>query len=78
MFIFKKTNGALEVAPANFSPDNYDAEMLAQVEEVLCINKVLVKQTRLVPKNPEARAKIRETQLQAEAEEKPRRNKKGK
>lgn len=78
MFIFKKTNGSLEVAPANFSPDNYDAEMLAQVEEVLCINKVLVKQTRLVLKSPEARAKIRETQPQAEVEKKPRRNKKGK
>ena len=78
MFIFKKTNGSLEVAPERFLPETFDAEMLAQVEEVLCVNKILVKQTRLVLKSPEDRANIRAKQTQPEAEPKPRKSKKSK
>ena len=78
MFVFKKTNGSLEVAPASSSPDKFDAEMLAQVEEVLCVNKILVKQTRLVLKSPEDRANIRAKQAQPEEDPKPRKSKKSK
>lgn len=60
MFIFKDVSGALRVAPAEFSPENFDEKMLEDVEEVYCISKVLVKQTRLVVKDKEERRQIRE------------------
>lgn len=60
MFIFKDASGALRVAPAEFSPEKFDEKMLEDVEEVYCISKVLVKQTRLVVKDREERKQIRE------------------
>ena len=48
MYIFRMTSGELRDAPEDFSPDAPDFEQLADVEEVLVIGKVLVKQLRLV------------------------------
>lgn len=50
MYIFRMTSGELRDAPEDFSPDAPDFEQLADVEEVLVIGKVLVKQLRLVAK----------------------------
>ncbi len=77
MFIFKRENGALEIAPANFSPDKFDESVLSGVAEVLCVGKILVKQTRLVLKSREEMANIREqAQRAAEpAQEQPKRRK---
>lgn len=59
MFIFKKAGGELEVAPEGFDPDNPDLAMLEDVEEVLVVSKVLVKQVKLVPKAKEEIARVR-------------------
>lgn len=50
MYIFKMSDGALAMAPANFSPDNLAEGDLANVVEIYCVAKTLVKQTRLVVK----------------------------
>ncbi len=55
MYIFRK-KGTLIEAPASFDPDDPDLEMLEDVDEVLVISKVLVKQVRLVVKPKEAAA----------------------
>lgn len=60
MYIFRMTSGELRDAPEDFSPDAPDFEQLADVEEVLVIGKVLVKQLRLVAKPREERDRIRE------------------
>ena len=78
MYIFRMTSGELRDAPEDFSPDAPDFEQLADVEEVLVIGKVLVKQLRLVAKPREERDRIREQlstpDLPEEVEEeKPRR-----
>ena len=78
MYIFRMTSGELRDAPEDFSPDAPDFEQLADVEEVLVIGKVLVKQLRLVAKPREERDRIREQlstpDLPGEVEEeKPRR-----
>ena len=75
MYIFRMTSGELRDAPEDFSPDAPDFEQLADVEEVLVIGKVLVKQLRLVAKPREERDRIREQlstpDLPGEAEEEP-------
>ncbi|WP_300718794.1 hypothetical protein [uncultured Desulfovibrio sp.] len=82
MYIFRMTSGELRDAPEDFSPDAPDFDQLADVEEVLVIGKVLVKQLRLVAKPREERDRIREQLSTPEApealpdeaeEEKPRR-----
>ena len=78
MYIFRMTSGELRDAHEDFSPDAPDFEQLADVEEVLVIGKVLVKQLRLVAKPREERDRIREQlstpDLPEEVEEeKPRR-----
>ena len=62
MYIFRMTSGELRDAPEDFSPDAPDFEQLADVEEVLVIGKVLVKQLRLVAKPREERDRIRNFQ----------------
>ena len=78
MYIFRMTSGELRDAPDDFSPDAPAFDQLADVEEVLVIGKVLVKQLRLVAKPREERDRIREQlstpDLPEEVEEeKPRR-----
>ena len=62
MYIFRMTSGELRDAPDDFSPDAPDFDQLADVEEVLVIGKVLVKQLRLVAKPREERDRIRNFQ----------------
>ena len=62
MYVFKHSNGDLKLAPKDFNPDKPDFNLLKDVDEVLCINKVLVKQMKLVVKAKEEREQIRETQ----------------
>lgn len=69
MYIFRMTSGELRDAPRDFSPDAPDFDQLADVEEVLVIGKVLVKQLRLVVKPREERDRIREQLSTPEAEE---------
>lgn len=64
MYIFKCDLGEFRQAPDNFDPDNPDFEMLKDVSEVLCVNKVLVKQMKLVVKSKEEREVIRNKQQQ--------------
>lgn len=59
MYIFKMTTGELREAPATFNPEQPDFAELEEVDEVLVISKVLVKQIRLVAKPKEERAAIR-------------------
>ncbi|MBQ9407483.1 MAG: hypothetical protein IJU37_12200, partial [Desulfovibrio sp.] len=59
MYIFKFDNGELHIAPEQFDPDNPDFDILKDVSEVLCVNKVLVKQLKLVAKSKEEREAIR-------------------
>lgn len=59
VYIFKMNDGSLMSAPENFDPDAPDFALLEDVEEVLVIGKVLVKQCRLVAKDRETRAAIR-------------------
>ena len=72
------TTGELRDAPEDFSPEDPDFKQMADVEEVLGIGKVLVKQLRRVAKPREERDRIREQlstpDLPEEVEdEKPRR-----
>lgn len=60
MHVFRKTDGSLVDAPEDFDPDRPDAKLLEDVEEVLVVGKVLVKQLRLVPKPREEIRAIRE------------------
>lgn len=71
MFIFKKTDGMLEVAPAGFDPDKPDPTLLEEVEEILVVSKVLVKQLRLVPKSKEEIAQVRQRKSKNVAGETP-------
>lgn len=66
MYVFKFSNGDLKEAPVDFNPDNPDFEQLKDVEEVLCISKILVKQMKLVVKSKEERDAIRKERSTAE------------
>ena len=68
LFVMEEGRDIIE-APKNFSPDKFNEEMLAGVAEVLCVNKILVKQTKLVLKNREDRDNIRNSQQSVEPEQ---------
>ena len=80
MYIFKMRTGELKEAPSNFNPDNPDFTILEDVNEVLCINKILVKQMKLVVKQKEEIKKIREEhdKIDGDAKEQPKRKKRSK
>ena len=59
MYAFKYESGEVRMAPDTFDPDKPDFELLKDVSEVLCINRVLVKQMRLVVKPKEEIHEIR-------------------
>ncbi len=59
MYLYKKNDGSIVPAPAGFSPDAPDFDALADVEEVLFVSKVYVKQLRLVVKPKEERDALR-------------------
>ncbi len=67
MYILMLETGELRLAPANFDPSKPDFSMLSEVQEVLCVNKVLVKQMRLVVKSNEEIRKIRQKIAQEDA-----------
>lgn len=50
LYIFRKDDGSLVDAPAEFSPENCDEAILDGVNEILVVGKTMVKQTRLVDK----------------------------
>ena len=60
LFIFKYGDGVLKTAPAGFSLEKPDMVQLEGVEEVYVIAKTLVKQTRLVMKDKNEVANIRQ------------------
>ena len=59
MLLFHMTDGSYKEAQRGFDVDKPDLGMLEDVEEVLVVGKVLVKQIRLVPRPKEERAQIR-------------------
>ena len=59
MYLYKNSDGSIVPAPADFSPESPDFEALAEVEEVLFVSKIYVKQLRLVVKPKEERDAIR-------------------
>ena len=59
MYVFKLDDGSLKEAPKGFSVDKPDFNLLKNVDEVLCVSKVLVKQMRLVVKSKEEIAEVR-------------------
>ena len=59
MYIFRTKNGALVEAPKEFNPDNANVDALGDVEEIYCINKILIKQLKLVVKDKPERDRIR-------------------
>lgn len=59
VLLFHMTDGSYKEAPRGFDVDKPDLGMLEDVEEVLVVGKVLVKQIRLVPRPKEERAQIR-------------------
>ncbi|MCQ2444885.1 MAG: hypothetical protein MJ061_05295 [Mailhella sp.] len=58
MYVFRHSDGTLTDAPESFDPEKPSFEELADIDEILCISRVLVKQLRLVPKPREERAAI--------------------
>lgn len=56
MHLFSYSDGTIVPAHAGFDPNNPDWEQLRDVNEVLCVNKVLVPQMKLVPKPKDAPA----------------------
>lgn len=68
MHVFRKTDGSLVDAPEDFDPDRPDGKLLEDVEEVLVVGKVLVKQLRLVPRPREEIRAIREELSTPDAE----------
>ena len=69
MYIFKLSDGSLVESYQGLDPDKPDFSRLADVQEVLGVNKVLEKQIRLVPKPKEERSKLLETHKQEAAQE---------
>lgn len=59
MYLFRMNSGEIKEANADFDPDRPDFEQLADVEEVLYVSKILVKQLRLVVKPKEERDAIK-------------------
>ena len=78
MYILRMESGELRLAPREFDPSKPDFSMLSDVQEVLCVNKVLVKQMRLVVKSQDEIRKIRlkneqeDVGISAENSEKPK------
>ena len=70
MYIFKYYSGELKEAPDGFNPDNPDFSILQDVDEVLCINKILTKQMKLVAKSKEEIKKIRNTVIEQQQQPK--------
>ena len=66
MYILRMESGELRLAPREFDPSKPDFSLLSDVQEVLCVNKVLVKQMRLVVKS---QAEIREIRQKIEQED---------
>lgn len=66
MYILRMESGELRLAPREFDSSKPDFSMLSDVQEVLCVNKVLVKQMRLVVKS---QAEIREIRQKIEQED---------
>ncbi len=59
MYLFKMSNGEIKESYADFDPDRPDFEQLVDVDEILFVSKVYVKQLRLVVKSKEERDTIR-------------------
>jgi len=57
MYLFLNQDGGIEQAYSGFDPANPDWDKLRDVKEVLCVNKVLVPQMKLVAKPKEAAEK---------------------
>ena len=74
MFVFRKEDGTLVEAYQGFSPEKPDFGKLADVSEVLCVNKVLVKQMKLVVKDKSERASVRARLGEEDAEPTPKRS----
>lgn len=61
LYIFKYADGNLKVAPQGFSLEKPDMAQLDGVEEVYVVSRTMIKQTRLVAKDKNEVARIRQT-----------------
>lgn len=59
MYLFRHSNGKIEEAYSGFNPDTPQFDQLSDVEEVLFVGKVFIKQLKLVVKPFEERQQIR-------------------